>query len=337
MMTDRMGKITNRNESNIDVIACARNVLRIESEAVSALGERVGEEFRQAVEIILQSRGRVIVTGIGKSGIIAKKIAATLTSTGTSAIFLHPAEGVHGDLGLVLKDDIVICISKSGNTGEIARLFPVFKKIGVPIITMTGNLRSALAERSDVVLDVSVKEEACPNDLAPTASTTAALAMGDALAVALLEKRNFNAEDFAFYHPGGALGKSFVKIDEIMFTGDKVPKVGLNASLPRVILEITKKRFGGTCVVDKEDRLVGIITDGDLRRLIRHSLNIEKVRAKDIMNSSPKYVQTGSYASAAKRLMENHNIMQIVVVDDNMHPAGMVHLHDLLEAGMDED
>lgn len=187
------------------------------------------------------------------------------------------------------------------------------------------------------MLDVSVKEEACPNDLAPTASTTAALAMGDALAVVLLEKRNFNVDDFAFFHPGGAIGKRLIKIDEIMFTGDKVPKVGLKASLPRVILEITKKRFGCTCVVDKEDKLVGIITDGDLRRLIRHSLDIEKVRAKDIMNSSPKYVPTGSYASAAKRLMENHNIMQIVVVDDNMHPAGMVHLHDLLEAGMDED
>jgi len=326
-------KTTPKKKSS--VIEDARKVLKIECNAIESLIDRIGTEFEEAVNIILKCKGRVIVTGIGKSGIVAKKIAATLTSTGTSAIFLHPAEGVHGDLGMVLKDDVVICISKSGNTGEISQLFPVFKTIGVPIITFTGNLRSALAERSDVVIDVSVWEEACPNDLAPTASTTATMAMGDAMAVALLQKRHFNREDFAFLHPGGALGKKLIKTDEIMFSGDKVPKVHCSASIQNVILEITKKRFGGTCVIDDRNKLVGIITDGDLRRLMQKPKELNSLSARDIMNENPKYVEVGCLASKARQIMENFNIMQIAVVDLEHHPVGMLHLHDLLEAGIE--
>ncbi len=233
---------------------------------------------------------------------------------------------------MVLKEDVVICISKSGNTGEISQLFPVFKKIGVPIITFTGNLRSALAERSDVVLDVSVEEEACPNDLAPTASTTASMALGDALAVALLQKRHFNREDFVFLHPGGALGKKLIKTDEIMFSGDKVPVVHHSASIQDVILEITKKRFGGTCVVDDQNKLVGIITDGDLRRLMQNPKDIQNFTAKDMMNKNPKTVETGCLASKARQIMEKFNIIQIAVIDPEGRPVGMLHIHDLLEA-----
>jgi len=322
-------------DEKLSVIDYARKVLRIEYKAIEALIDRVGAEFEKAVNIILNCKGRVIVTGIGKSGIVAKKIAATLTSTGTSAFFLHPVEAVHGDLGMVMKEDVVICISKSGNTGEISQLFPAFKKIGVPIITLTGNLRSALAERSDVVLDVSVQEEACPNDLAPTASTTATMALGDALAVALLQKRHFNREDFVFLHPGGALGKTLIKTDEIMFNGDKVPIVHYSASIQDVILEITKKRFGGTCVIDDRSKLVGIITDGDLRRLMQKPNDIHSLTAKDIMNKEPKTVETGCLASKARQIMENYNIMQIAVVDSERHPVGMMHIHDLLEAGIE--
>jgi arabinose-5-phosphate isomerase len=312
----------------------AQRVLEIESKAVAGLIDRLNSEFEKAVNIILRSKGRVIVTGVGKSGIIAKKIASTLSSTGTSAFFMHPADGAHGDLGMVLKDDVIICISKSGNSDEISRLIPILKKIGVSIITLTGNLRSALSVKSDVVLDVSVEEEACPNDLAPTASTTATLALGDALAVALLEKREFQPEDFAFLHPGGSLGKILLKIDDVMFTGEKIPKVKPQAPVNEVILEISRKRFGGTCVVDERDTLLGIITDGDLRRYMSRSQSFFELKASQLMHRHPKTVVVGSLAVEALRLMENHNILQIVVVDEENHPAGMVHLHDLLEAGL---
>lgn len=329
-----MKKTVKEPKKQSGIIECAQQVLRKERDAVAGLIPRIGVQFESAVKLILASSGRVIVTGIGKSGIIAKKIAATLTSTGTSALFLHPAEGVHGDLGIVLKDDVVICISKSGNTGELARIFPVFKKIGVKIITFTGNLKSALAERSDIILDVSVCAEACPNNLAPTTSTTAALAMGDALAIALLEQRNFKAEDFAFLHPGGTLGWEQTRIDEIMFSGEKVPKVYQSASMPKILLEISKKRFGCTCVIDKNNKLAGIITDGDLRRLIWDRSDFKKIKAKEIMNSHPKTIKRKSLAIDARRLMEDFNIMQIIVIDENKFPVGMVHLHDLLEAGI---
>ena len=310
-------------------------MIRIETEAIQALAERIGPDFERAVELIARSAGRVIVTGMGKSGIVAEKIAATLRSTGTAAFFLHPAEGVHGDLGMVLKNDIVICISKSGSTGELVQLFPLFKRIGVPVITLTGNLKSSLAERSDIVLDVSVKEEACPYNLAPTASTTAALVMGDALAVALLERRNFSVKDFALLHPAGSLGKKLLTVDEIMFTGEKVPIVSLETNLRDVIVEITRKRFGGTCVVDSDNKLAGIITDGDFRRLLERTNRIWDMVAKDIMNPNAKIVKVGDLATSARHVMENHNIMQAIVVDENNKPVGMVHLHDLLEAGVE--
>lgn len=323
------------NSERENILKIGKKVLSIESSAVARLVERLDDSFVRAVELISQCKGRVIVTGIGKSGMVAKKIAATLTSTGTAAIFLHPAEGVHGDLGMVLKHDLVVCISKSGNTDEITRLFPVFKQIGVPIITLTGNLRSALAARSDVVLDVSVVEEACPNDLAPTASTTTAMAMGDALAVALLERRHFEAKDFAFLHPGGSLGRMFLRVDDIMFSGDKIPLVKADSPFREIVLEITKKRFGGTCVVDDEHCLIGIITDGDLRRHWQKPGSTDELLARDILNPNPKTIPSGRPSIEALRLMEHYNILQLIVVDRKQHPMGMIHIHDLLEAGME--
>lgn len=326
---------TYKSESaSLDILECGRNVLRIESRAVAALEQRIDAQFEKATEIILAVSGRVIVTGIGKSGIIGKKIAATLSSTGTPAFFLHPVEALHGDVGMVTKEDAVICLSKSGNTDEVSELIPVLKKIGVPIITLTGNLRSALALRSDVVINVAVASEACPNDLAPTASTTAMLAMGDALAVALLEQRHFNSDDFAFLHPAGSLGRKLQKIDDIMFTGDHIPVVAPGAGLTDVISEITRKRFGCVCVVDDKRSLTGIITDGDLRRLMQNEKNLKNVRAEKIMNRRPKVLQSGSPATRALHIMEQHNILQVVIVDANNSPVGMAHLHDLLEAGI---
>ena len=329
----------NNRKNNISIndsliVEIAQKVLSVESLAVQELIGRIGTEFIKAVDTLYDCKGRVIVTGIGKSGIIAKKIAATLASTGTPAIFLHPVEAVHGDLGIVLKNDIVICISKSGTTDEITRLFPVFIQLGVKTIAMTGNLRSALADRCDIVLDVSVKEEACTNNLAPTASTTATLAMGDALAVALLEKRQFNSKDFAFLHPAGSLGKKLTQIDEIMFSGDKVPRVSLNASLQDVIVEITRKRFGSTCVLDENGMLAGIITDGDIRRLFQTRKEFSNIIAGDIMNATPKIIYAGSFASQAMQLMQEFNINQIIVVDTEHFPKGIIHIHDLLEAGI---
>ena len=310
-------------------------VITSEAAAISALAKKIDDSFVKAVDMLYNCRGRVIISGIGKSGIIAQKIAATLTSTGTAAMFLHPAEAVHGDLGMVLKDDVVICISKSGHTDELSRLLPVFKQINVPIIAMTGNLRSALAEKSDVVLDVSVPEEACPYNLAPTTSSTAALVMGDALAVALLKRRNFSADDYAFLHPGGSLGKRLLlRVHEVMFCGDKIPVVKQDATLKEAILEISSKRFGSTCVVDSTGVLVGIITDGDLRRLLTQTSDIWNIKVEDVLTKNAKTISKEELAISAYRLMEEYNIMQIVVVDEQHKPMGMVHLHDLLEAGI---
>jgi arabinose-5-phosphate isomerase len=238
-------------------------------------------------------------------------------------------------LGAVHKDDVIICISKSGDTSELFQIFPVLKRIGVPIISIVGNRRSRIAERSDIVLDVSVKEEACPFNLAPTSSTTAALVMGDALSVALLEKRNFNAEDFAMFHPGGSLGKKLsMKIDDIMFTGDRIPKVNEDLPLEKVIFEITSKRFGSTCVINQNDKLTGIITDGDVRRLVEKTKDIWNLTAKDVMSKFPKTVKTGAMASDALKLMTDFSIMQVIIVDEENRPKGIVHIHDLLEAGI---
>ncbi len=317
-----------------DIIERAKQVIRIEAEAVRELENRIDENLRKAVEILNTARGKVVITGIGKSGIVGKKIAATFTSLGKAAFFLHPTEGVHGDLGMVTKEDVVICISKSGNTEEVAQLLPIFKRLKVPIIALTGNVHSELAERSDVVLDVSVKEEACPFDMVPTASTTATMVMGDALAVALIQLRNFSLEDYALLHPGGTIGKKLtLHIDDIMYSGDRVAKVSADASLKDVVFEITSKRFGATCVVNDDSRLIGIITDGDLRRLIEKRRDFWKFRARDLMTPNPIVVKTGMMAADVFNVMKIYAINQIVVVDSENRPIGMVHLHDLLKAG----
>lgn len=313
----------------------AREVIRKEAQAIADLEKKINQEFEKAVEIILKCKGRVIVTGMGKSGIVARKIAATLSSTGTAAIFLHPAEGIHGDLGLVRRDDVVLAITKSGETDEVFQLFPLFKRLDVPIITFTGNIASQLAEKSDVVIDVSVEEEACGNDLIPTSSTTAALVMGDALAIALLEERNFSPEDFALLHPGGNLGrKLLLRVGDIMHTGDQIPIVSEDTNIKDVILEMTSKRFGATSVVNKKGELIGIFTDGDLRRLIEKAPNFFELRAKETMTTNPKVISENALAARALNLMEFFNITCLIILNGERKPMGIVHLHDLLRAGV---
>jgi len=318
-----------------DSIKKGKEVVRIEAEAVSSLESKINESFHKAVELILGCKGRVIITGMGKSGLVARKIVATMNSTGTAAIFLHPSDAVHGDLGMVRKEDVVICISKSGDTEEISDILPLLRRLGVKVISMVGSLNSHLGKISDLVLDVSVKEEACPHDLAPTASTTATLVMGDALAIALLEKRNFTKEDFAMFHPGGNLGKQLLlKIEEIMVSGNAVPVVREDVSLSEAIYEMTSKRLGATCVVDNKGILTGVITDGDLRRLLGRMTNVADVRAKEIMTSNPKTIRNNVLAVVALEDMEQFNITQLIVVNEQHRPVGMVHLHDLVKAGL---
>lgn len=318
-----------------EIIEKGKEVIRIEAESVANLIEKVGKDFAEAVETIYKSKGRVVLTGMGKSGLIARKIVATMNSTGTAAIYLHPTDALHGDLGMVRKEDVVIIISKSGATDELSRLFPMFKRLGVKIIAMSGNKDSDLAVESDIFLNISVKEEACPLDLAPTSSTTATLAMGDALAVALLEKRNFTVEDFAFLHPGGSLGKRLsLKIKEIMISGEGVPIVKENAELKDVIFEMTSKRLGTTSVVDAEGKLKGVITDGDLRRLLERTMDMNGLTAKDVMSKNPKVMQADYLASFALQQMENYHITTLIIIDDKNNPTGIVHLHDLIKLGL---
>lgn len=317
------------------IIAKGKQVIEIEGEAVLSLKDRIDKNFSQAVQLIYNSKGRVVFTGMGKSGIIARKIVATMNSTGTAAIFMHPTDALHGDLGMVRKDDIVILVSKSGHTEELLQLIPMFKRIDVTIIGMLGELNSKLAKECDLILNVSVKEEACPLDLAPTASTTAALVMGDALAIALLEMRGFTAEDFAMLHPGGSLGKRLsLKISEIMITGKSLPKVHERTSIKDAILEITSKRLGATCVLNDNDILVGVITDGDLRRLLEKTLDIRNLTAADVMTRHPKTISKDFLASFALQQMETYNITSLPVVDENNKPEGILHLHDLVKLGL---
>lgn len=312
-----------------------KEVIRIESEAVASLADRIDERFSRAVEMMFSCRGRVVVTGMGKSGIVARKIVATLNSTGTPALFLHPSDAVHGDLGMVRKDDVVVCISKSGTTAELYDLLPMFRRLGVPIIAMLGTQGSKLGQLADVILDVSVKEEACPYDLAPTSSSTAALVFGDALAMALLDRRNFTAEDFAMYHPGGSLGRRLLlKVEELMVSGDAVPKVAHGVHVREAILEMTSKRLGATCVVDAAGKLIGIITDGDLRRLLQTTTDVTDITADMAMNRHPKTIRGDMLAAVALQEMEAHNISQLIVVDQHQQPVGMVHLHELVKAGL---
>ncbi len=312
-----------------------KEVIRIEADAILALESKIDENFEAAVDLIFKCTGRVIVTGLGKSGLVARKIVATMNSTGTAAIFLHPSDAVHGDLGMVRAEDVVICLSKSGDTEEIRELIPLFRRIGVKVISMIGNVSSHLARQSDIVLDTSVKEEACPHDLAPTASTTAALVLGDALAVALLDKRGFTKEEFAMFHPGGNLGKRLLlRVEEMMVAGESVPVVREEVPLSDAIVEMTSKRLGATCVTDGSGKLRGIITDGDLRRLLQRTKNVTNVTAAETMTKNPKTIRKGLLAATALEEMESYSITQLVVVDEGQRPVGMLHLHDLVKAGL---
>lgn len=324
--------------SRQSIIDKGKATIRIEASAVSDLEHRIDERFAHAVELMHGCRGRVVVTGMGKSGIIARKIVATFNSTGTPSLFLHPSDAVHGDLGMVRNDDVAICISKSGDTAELFNLIPLLKRIGVPIIAMLGNAGSKIAQISDIVLDVSVREEACPHDLAPTSSTTATLAFGDALAMALLDLRNFSAEEFAMYHPGGNLGKRLLlRIGELMVKGDAVPTVREEIAVRDAILEMTSKRLGATCVVGKDGTLVGLITDGDLRRLLQRTTDVTHITAGMTMTKHPKTISADILAAVALQEMEAHNITQLIVVDGGNRPIGMVHLHELVKAGLGSD
>ncbi len=317
----------------------ARRVLKIEAEAVAALIDRIDDSFEHAVEMILKCKGRVAVTGMGKSGLIGKKIAATLASTGTPALFLHPAEGIHGDLGMVTRGDTVIALSNSGETEEISRMLPSLKRLGVRIIALTGNPDSTLAKNSDVVINVGVKEEACPLGLAPTASTTAALAMGDALAVALLDKRGFKEEDFACFHPGGTLGKKLLlRVKDLMHVANDVPVVTATTLIKDAIYEISSKKMGITAVVNDSGKLVGVISDGDLRRWMEKTEktgeNLLSKKAEDIMTKKPKIANREALAAEAVAIMEKNSITCLIVADAASRPEGVIHLHDLLKAGV---
>lgn len=315
------------------IIEVGRDTIRKESQAVAALIDRIGESFEDAVKTIVSCEGKVIVTGMGKSGIIGKKIAATFSSTGTPAIFLHPAEGVHGDIGLVGQGDVALAISKSGETEEVINLIPELKRMAVLVIAVVGNLDSSLARIADMVIDVSVDSEACPNGLAPTSSTAAALAMGDALAVALLSLRDFKAEDFARLHPGGKLGKRLARIEDMMLTGTYVPIVRRDSLMKDAVLEMTSKR-GITSVVGEGGRLVGVITDGDLRRLLEKTSDIFSLKCEDVMTRNPKTIDKDSLAAKGVKVMEDHGITALLVVDNDRRPIGIIHLHDLMRAGV---
>jgi len=313
----------------------AKQVIRKQAQAILDLENRINEQFTKAVELILNCKGRVIVTGMGKSGIIARKIAATLASTGTAALYLHPAEGMHGDLGIVRREDVVIVVTKSGDTDEVYQLFPLFKRFGIPIISLLGNVNSPVAEKSDVVIDVSVPEEAGGDNLIPTSSTTAALVMGDALALALLEERHFSPEDFALLHPAGNLGrKLLLRVEDVMHTGEDVPIVKESDSMKEVVLEMTSKRFGATSIVNEQGQLTGIFTDGDLRRLVEKSSDIFSLSAKDVVQLNPKIISKEALAARALNLMEFFNITCLLIIDKERKPVGIVHLHDLLKAGV---
>lgn len=315
-------------------LSLARKVLQTEAAAVLALVDRVDERFARAVTLIRNCKGRVIVTGMGKSGIICRKIAATLASTGTPAFFLHPAEAVHGDLGVIQADDVVIAMSYSGETEELTRVLETLKRIGAPLIALTGGVRSTLGQAADVALDCSVSEEACPMNLVPTASTTAALAMGDALAMTVLVEKGFKPENFANLHPGGKLGKRLMRVEQLMHGGDALPVVQLHTSMRDVIYEMSRKGLGMTSVVEKDGRIAGIITDGDLRRKMATTPNIQDLLARDVMTAAPIAIPNTTMAVEALALMEQRKITSIVVIDSDRRVEGVVHLHDLWRTEM---
>lgn len=315
------------------IVEVAKRVLEDEAKAVLNLTNLLDKSFEDCVKAILESKGRLIITGIGKSAIIGQKIVATLNSTGTPAVFMHAADAIHGDLGMIQPDDIILCISKSGDTPEIKVLVPLMKRYGNPLIAMVSNTKSYLAKNADYVLNAYTEKEACPLNLAPTTSTTTALALGDALAVCLLEARGFTSRDFAKYHPGGSLGKKlYLKVKDI-YPNNAKPKVSENTDIQGVILEMTSKRLGATAVVNESDELIGIITDGDLRRMLNLHKDFVSLKAKDIMTVSPKTVSPDDYAANALAIMQEKNITQLVVVEEKKL-VGFIHLHDLLKEGL---
>jgi arabinose-5-phosphate isomerase len=314
------------------ILLLAKKTIKSESQAIAKLADLLTDDFVKTVEIIFQSKGRLVVTGIGKSAIIAQKIVATLNSTGTPSLFLHASEAIHGDLGMVQPDDVVICISKSGNSPEIKVLVPILNKFGNTLIAMTGNLTSFLAKNSNFVLDTTVDTEACPNNLAPTNSTTAQLVMGDCLAVCLMEIRGFKSEDFAKYHPGGALGKKLLLRVKDMLDETRKPTVARNADIRSTIFEISEKRLGVTAV-EENDKIIGIITDGDIRRMLSKTDSIAGIQAKDIMTVNPKMIASDAMVADALNIMEDFSITQLIVADEGTY-KGVIHLHDILKEGI---
>lgn len=315
----------------------AKEVLRREADAILGLVKSLDESFVRAVELISCCKGKLVLTGIGKSGLISKKIASTFASTGTPAFFLHPAEGIHGDLGMLSKKDIVVVISNSGETDEILQLIPLFKRMGLKLIVLTGNPASTLASRGDIVINTAVKEEACPWGVVPTCSTTASLAMGDALAMAVLEKKGFKEEEFAFLHPGGTLGKRLLlRVEDLMHRGEAIPLVRHNTGMKETLLEMTSKRLGVTGVVDPRGRLLGVITDGDLRRALEKYSDLFQRRASEVMTTNPKRIRQDSLAAHALQIMEDYSITSLFVYrGKNQHRVvGIIHLHDLLREGI---
>ena len=315
------------------IIPVALRTIRLEAASISGLEAFINTDFQKAVEKIAYSKGRLIVSGIGKSAIIAQKIVATLNSTGTASVFMHAADAIHGDLGMIQPEDIVLLISKSGDSPEIKVLVPLLKNFGNILIGMAGNIQSYLAGHCDILLNTTVAQEACPNNLAPTSSTTAQMVMGDALAVCLMEMKGFNSEDFAKFHPGGTLGKKlYLRVSELIIHNQK-PAVNPASSVKEVIVEITKKRLGAAAVTNEENRVIGIITDGDLRRMLEKNDSVNVLTAKDIMGVSPKTIHSNALAAEALEIMRNDNISQLLVLEDGLY-AGIVHLHDLIREGI---
>ncbi|MGV8844295.1 MAG: KpsF/GutQ family sugar-phosphate isomerase [Pseudomonas sp.] len=322
------------SQSN-DLIQSAKRTIQFELDAIQDLVPRIDANFIRACELILASKGRVVVVGMGKSGHIAHKIAATLASTGTTAFFVHPAEASHGDMGMITRDDVVLALSNSGTTAEIVTLLPLIKRLGITLISMTGNPESLLAQAAEANLDASVAQEACPLNLAPTSSTTAALVLGDALAIALLEARGFTAEDFAFSHPGGALGRRLLlKVENVMHSGTSLPQVQSGTSLKGALLEMTEKGLGMTVIVDAAGQLAGIFTDGDLRRALDRGIDVRDAGIDAVMTPHGKTARAEMLAAEALKIMEDHKISALVVVDEQDRPVGALNMHDLLRAGV---
>lgn len=318
-----------------NITELAKEVLEIEAHSILRMKNSINGEFEKAIELLYSCKGRVIVTGMGKSGLIGKKIAATLSSTGTPSYFLHPAESTHGDSGIITKDDVIIAISNSGETQELLNLLPLIKRFGVSMIAMTGGLNSTLAKTSDVVLDISVEKEACPLNKAPTASTTVTLALGDALAVCLLEKRGFTEEDFLTFHPGGALGKGILyKVEELMITGERLPLSNEDELFTDVIELISEKKLGLAIITDKNGLMSGVLTDGDIRRTLIKYHNVQNLKVKDVMTVSPKTILPTELAAKALHLMEKYSITALAITDENKKPVGVLHIHDLLKVGV---